>query len=94
MEIIVKAKTEKAGNFMMKFEDYENLKKFLTEVLKHLQFAELQKIVLESSNSRLFADVNEHYKLNFERLNKMCNFCKYRFYDFAVKNIFEVERKS
>ncbi len=94
MEIIVKVKTEKAGNFQMKFEDYENLKKFLTEVLKHLQWAELQKIVSESSNARLFADVNNHYKLNFERLNDMHNYCKYRYFDFAIKNIFDVEIES
>lgn len=39
MEILVKAKTENAGEFKIIFEDHDNVRKYFFEVLKRLQFA-------------------------------------------------------
>ena len=97
MKVIVKAQTKKAGNFQIIFENYESADLFLSEVLKHLQFAELQNLINSDASQPLFANITQHYNTQYNALENMVFYCENEngiiYSDYCGKNRFEVEKK-
>lgn len=97
MEVIVKAQTKKYGNFTILFDDYTCLQKFRSEILRNLQFAEMQTMIKNDCQPMLFKELNKHYSSQYHILDEVTFYCDCengcRFCDYAEKNIFEVEQK-
>lgn len=97
MEIIVKAKTEKTGNFQIIFEDYEDFKTFILEVLKRLHIAELQKVISDEGSNILYTKINKHYVAQFQRVEDVVFYLEYKedcvLSDYAQKNTFQLRKK-
>lgn len=90
MEILIKAKTENAGEFKIIFEDHDNVRKYFFEILKRLQFSELQRAI--NNDSPLFAEISKHYYTQFKQLEKCCFYGDYDnliISDYKEKNVFK-----
>jgi hypothetical protein len=96
MEILMLVKTKNAGQFNALFENKDDFKEFLLTVLKHLQFAELQRAINNSSGAA-FVDISKHYNLQFQRLEDALfysDFDKFIVSDFCGENKFKVLKYS
>lgn len=95
MEILMLVKTKNAGQFNAIFENIDDFKEFLLTVLKHLQLAELQRVI--NNSGRAFVDISKHYNLQFERLEDACfcsDFNDFVLSDFCGENKFKVLKYS
>lgn len=97
MEIIVKAKTEKYGNFTILFDNCEGLYNFLSEIKKNLQFAEMQNCINNDCKPSIFHILSTHYASLYQALKDIVFNCDLDdgcyFSDYAAKNTFILEHK-
>lgn len=95
MEILMLVKTKNAGQFNAIFENNDDFKEFLLTVLKHLQFAELQRVINNPGDAVI--DIDKHYNLMFGRLEDAffhSDFDNFIVSDFCGENKFKVLKYS